>query len=65
MTHDGTPIVEVNQANWAWSFKQQSDRQIHRDLDIMTTVTFVLSLISNVFSQIFEVLSSSNFKNHN
>ena len=23
MTHDGTPIVEVNQATWAWSFRQQ------------------------------------------
>ena len=22
MTHDGTPIVEVNQASWAWSFRQ-------------------------------------------
>ena len=26
MTHDRTHIVEVNQANWAWSFRQQQER---------------------------------------
>ena len=40
MTHDRTHIVEVNQANWAWSFRQKlkwQDRQNDRDLNIMTT----------------------------
>ena len=63
-----TFIVEVNQANLAWSFRQQlkwhdthSDTYTDRDLEIMTTMARrAAAVISNKFLWLFSLLVTFN-----
>ena len=43
ITHDGTPIVKVNQVNYL-----QVTRQTHRDLDIMTTAAVCTAMVKTI-----------------